>query len=117
VIAEALNIKYELTDTEHGSLIRGRNARVIVNGAKIAYIGEVHPQVLSNWTIDMPVAILEMNVTELFRLLHHPGEAIEEEKLIQGSEKKNVKIISKIHTSHVNHKPAKKKASKSKSKR
>jgi phenylalanyl-tRNA synthetase beta chain len=90
VIAEALNIKYELTDTEHGSLIKGRNARVLINGSKIAYIGEVHPQVLSNWTIDMPVSILEINLTELFRLLHHSRESIEDEKLEHRQEKKAV---------------------------
>jgi len=70
VISEALNIKYDITDTEHASFIKGRAGRVLVNGSKIAYIGEIHPQVLCNWTLDMPVAVLEINVTELFRTMH-----------------------------------------------
>jgi phenylalanyl-tRNA synthetase beta chain len=83
IIAEALNIKYDLTDTEHGSFIQGRAGRVIVNGSKIAYIGELHPQVLSNWTIEMPVGVLEINITELFRTMNHPLDysGVDEEKL------------------------------------
>jgi phenylalanyl-tRNA synthetase beta chain len=78
VIFEALNSKYDLADTDHNSFIKGRSGRVIVNGEKIAYIGELHPQVLSNWTIDMPAAVLEINITELFRAMHiHTSETSE----------------------------------------
>lgn len=102
VISEALNIKYDLTDTEHGSLIKGRNARVVVNGTKLAYIGEIHPQVLSNWTIDMPVAMLEINMTELFRLMYHTKEGMMDEKLTHKPEKKieskPAKTHSKVHS-------------------
>jgi phenylalanyl-tRNA synthetase beta chain len=73
VICESLGFSYELTDTEHKSFIKGRNARVIINSnnvnSKIAYIGEIHPQILANWGLDMPVAALEINLTELFRTL------------------------------------------------
>ena len=74
VITEALNIKYDITDTEHSSFIKGRVGRVVVDGSKIAYIGEVHPQVLCNWALEMPVAVLEINVTELFRTMHLSNE-------------------------------------------
>jgi phenylalanyl-tRNA synthetase beta chain len=87
VIAEALNIKYEVTDTEHGSFIKGRVGRILVNNSKIAYIGEVHPQVLSNWALEMPVAALEINVTELFRTMHNPSD----------------KSVEKIEQKHVSH--------------
>jgi len=73
VVCEALNIKYDLTDTEHGSFIKGRCGRVVINNLKVAFIGEMHPQVLANWTIDMPVAVLEFNVTELFRTIYSPS--------------------------------------------
>jgi phenylalanyl-tRNA synthetase beta chain len=89
VLAEALNVKYDLTDTEHGSFIKGRVGRVLVNNAKVAYIGELHPQVLSNWTIEMPVAVLEINVTELFRTMYAPIEKSVDEKIERKSEKRH----------------------------
>lgn len=61
-----LDIKYSIEDTEHSSFIPGRVGRVIANNKKVAYIGEIHPLVLSNWGIEMPVAALELNLTELF---------------------------------------------------
>jgi len=93
VIAEALDIKYDLTDTEHDSFIKGRAGRVIVNNSKIAYVGEIHPQVLVNWTLEMPVAALEINVTELFRTMHHPEEKSEEDKQ-ERPEKKHTSVVS-----------------------
>ncbi|HEY9701101.1 MAG TPA: phenylalanine--tRNA ligase subunit beta, partial [Allocoleopsis sp.] len=68
ILSESLSFSYDLTDTEHKSFIKGRNARVILqNNSKIAYVGEIHPQVLSNFGIEMPIAVLEINITELFR--------------------------------------------------
>lgn len=118
VIAEALNVKYDLTDTEHNSFIRGRAGRVIVNNAKVAYIGEIHPQVLSNWTLEMPVAALEINVTELFRTMHHPEEKSEEEKLQKKhvlEEKPEKKHKSKPEIKHIHHVHKKEKIKHSKS--
>jgi phenylalanyl-tRNA synthetase beta chain len=91
-ISDALSIKYDLSDTDHGSFIKGRSGRMIVNGSKIAYIGEMHPQVLSNWTIDMPVAAIEINVTELFRLLYVMHSEFREEIVKKPLVIKNDKI-------------------------
>lgn len=68
-LMRALDLKYEIAEAEHGSFIPGRVGRVVVNGKKIAYIGEIHPQVLTNFELDMPVAALELNVSELFEIL------------------------------------------------
>ncbi len=65
----SLKLKYNIEETEHGSFIPGRVGRVIVNGKKVAYIGEVHPQVLANFELDMPVAAFELNISELFEIL------------------------------------------------
>jgi len=92
ILCEALNIKYDITDTEHNSFIKGRVGRVIINNSKIAYIGEIHPQVLSNWTIDMPVAVLELNVTELFVAMNFPSDKSEK------SEKFEVPASSQSHS-------------------
>jgi len=80
-LAEALGIKYDVTDTEHASFIKGRAARILFNNSKVAYIGEMHPQVLMNWGIDMPVAVFELNVTELFRLMNFPKNGVDNKDL------------------------------------
>jgi len=77
IIMDALGMKYEILDTEHSSFIKGRVGRVTVNNEKIAYVGELHPQVLLNWQLEMPVSVLEINVTELFRTMHFPEAEIE----------------------------------------
>ena len=65
----SLGAKYESRETEHPSFIPGRVARISVSGTDIAYIGEVHPQVLSDWGLEMPVAAFELNLTDLYKAL------------------------------------------------
>ncbi|MBI2135052.1 phenylalanine--tRNA ligase subunit beta [Candidatus Woesearchaeota archaeon] len=66
----SIDAKHDVKETEHSSFIQGRVARVSVNGKNIAYIGEIHPQVLSNWNIEVPVAAFEINITELFGIIN-----------------------------------------------
>ena len=61
--------KYEVVDVEHDSFIAGRIGRVIVDGKKVAYIGEVSPAVLANWELEVPTAVFELNLTELFSVM------------------------------------------------
>lgn len=68
-LMNALGLAYSIEDTEHGSFISGRVGRVSVNGKKVAYIGELHPQVLTNFELDMPVAALELNLSDLFSII------------------------------------------------
>ena len=64
-----LNLEFKIIDYEHPSFIQGRVGRVIVNGKKVAIIGEMHPQVLENFELDMPVSAFELNLSELFKLV------------------------------------------------
>ena len=66
----SLGVKYDIKVTEHNSFIQGRVARVSVNGKNVAYIGEINPQVLVNWELEMPVAAFELNLTELYGLMN-----------------------------------------------
>jgi phenylalanyl-tRNA synthetase beta chain len=68
-IMDAFELKYEIEDAEHTSFIEGRVGRVIVNGKKIAYIGEIHPKVLQNWNLGMPVAGFELNINDLLDII------------------------------------------------
>ena len=67
----SLDTKYEVIETEHNSFIEGRVGRVIVNGRKIAYIGEISPIVLQNWKLENPVTAFELNLSELYRLTNN----------------------------------------------
>jgi phenylalanyl-tRNA synthetase beta chain len=61
-----LDVDYDIKEFPHPSFIPGRVARVLVNGTGIAYVGELNPQVIVNFGLDMPVAAFELNLTELF---------------------------------------------------
>ena len=65
-LISSLGLKYEIEETTHSSFIEGRVARILIYGKKLAYIGEIHPQVLVNWGLEMPVTALEINLDILF---------------------------------------------------
>ena len=69
-LLRSLGLEYEIKETEHPSFIAGRVGRVIVNEKKVAYIGEIHPSVLNNFELEMPVAAFELNLTEIFSLVY-----------------------------------------------
>ncbi|MBI2654655.1 phenylalanine--tRNA ligase subunit beta [Candidatus Woesearchaeota archaeon] len=69
LIMKCFGLSYDIEEAEHGSFIEGRCARAIVKGKKIAYLGEINPEVLQNWGLEMPVAALELNLTELFEVI------------------------------------------------
>ncbi|NJE75653.1 phenylalanine--tRNA ligase subunit beta [Thermococcus sp. ES12] len=62
-----LGFEYELEEVEHPSFIPGRVGRITVNGEEIGIIGEIHPAVLENWGIEMPVAAFELFLRPLYR--------------------------------------------------
>ena len=40
-----------------------------LKGKKVAYLGEISPVVLTNWNLEMPVAALELNLSEMFEIV------------------------------------------------
>ncbi len=66
----SFGLHYEIIEFEHSSFIPGRVGRIIVNGNKAGVIGEIHPGVLKNWDISLPVAALEINLTAVFEELN-----------------------------------------------
>jgi phenylalanyl-tRNA synthetase beta chain len=65
-----LGVKYEIEEVDHDSFIPGRVGRVIVNGKKVAFIGEILPNVLENWKVEVPVAGFELNLSDLFSAIN-----------------------------------------------
>ncbi|WP_258084666.1 phenylalanine--tRNA ligase subunit beta [Thermococcus thermotolerans] len=62
-----LGFEYALEEIEHPSFIEGRVGRIVVDGKVIGIIGEIHPAVLENWGIEMPVAAFELFLRPLYR--------------------------------------------------
>ena len=58
-------IKFEVKEVKLPYLIDGRAASIIVNGKQIGFIGELHPQVLENFDIYVPVGVFELNLDNL----------------------------------------------------
>jgi len=62
--------KIEIRGMEHPSFIPGRVGKILIGKKEVGYIGEVHPQVLSNFQLEMPVGALELDlnmVSEIVR--------------------------------------------------
>ena len=68
-IMKCFGLSYDIEEAEHGSFIDGRCGRAFVHGKKVAYLGEISPQVLENWGLEMPVAALELNLSDLFEIV------------------------------------------------
>lgn len=64
-----LGLKATTRETEHASFIPGRVGRVSVEGVDVAYMGEIHPQVLNNFKLENPVTVCELNLTELWKMI------------------------------------------------
>lgn len=58
-------IEYSVKETEHPSFIPGRVGRVFAGKRKVGYIGELSPEVITRWGLEMPVVAFEINITEL----------------------------------------------------
>ena len=68
-IMKMIDVKYEIKEADNSSFIPGRIGRVSVKGKDVAYIGEINPEVLTNWDIQTPVAALELNLSDLFEVI------------------------------------------------
>ena len=61
-LMDAFGVEYGMEASTHPSFIQGRAASVVVGGRKIGVIGELSPDVLSNWHMEMPVAAFEIEI-------------------------------------------------------
>ncbi len=69
VIMSSLNLQYEIEELNHDTFIKGRSGMAKTNNKNLAILGEIHPQVLKNFDLDLPVVALELNLNELFKLI------------------------------------------------
>jgi len=66
-----INIEIKIKEPEEFPLhfIEGRVAEIILENKRIGFIGEVHPKILKNWKIKMPVALFEIELEDIFKKL------------------------------------------------
>ena len=64
-----LNVNYELQDMTSKPFISGRAGSIIVNTHNIGNLGEIHPQTLHDWGLKLPLALIELDLEEIYKLL------------------------------------------------
>ena len=60
--ARAANFELEFVSRDYPSFIPGRSAEVKIGGKSVGIIGEIHPKILNNWKIGVPVVAWEILV-------------------------------------------------------
>ncbi len=61
-----LDIKINIKETTNPFFINGRAGSILLNNESIGTIGEIHPQILTNRNITMPIVTFELNLEKLF---------------------------------------------------
>ncbi len=64
-VMDALDVKYESEECVHTSFIKGRNAKISINKKEVGIMGEIHPEVITNFGIEMPISMLELDLKEI----------------------------------------------------
>lgn len=62
---DAFDVALETPQTEHPSFIEGRAASVVIDGENCGVIGELHPQVIVDHDVEVPVAGFEFRLDAL----------------------------------------------------
>ena len=66
-LSRMLDIKIDIEESSDSPswFISGRNAKIKLGNKDIGFLGEIHPRILKNWRIKMPVALLEINLKDI----------------------------------------------------
>jgi len=64
-LCDDFGVDVETPPTEHPSFIPGRVADVVVDGKTVGVVGEIHPQVLVDHDLELPVAAFELRLSAL----------------------------------------------------
>ncbi len=70
-LSNMTGINFELREANNfpQHFIDGRVAKIVLEGEKIGYVGEIHPKILKNWKIKMPTALFEIELDGIFERL------------------------------------------------
>jgi len=53
---------FEVKQSEHPSFLSGRCGRIISSGHEIGLVGEIYPNVLRAWGLNLPTAAFEVEI-------------------------------------------------------
>ncbi|MFH7860697.1 MAG: phenylalanine--tRNA ligase subunit beta [Candidatus Aenigmatarchaeota archaeon] len=65
-LLSSFGISYKLKPIEHESFVQARVAGIFVGNKQVGFLGEIHPLVLENWNLEMPVAAFEVEIEPIF---------------------------------------------------
>ncbi|NCN86934.1 phenylalanine--tRNA ligase subunit beta [archaeon] len=67
-LGENLGIKFRVVEQKKvdSHFIVGRAGDVFLDDKKIGTIGEIHPKILKNWKVKMPISLFEIELKEIF---------------------------------------------------
>ena len=67
-------IEIDEPDETKKHFIDGRVGEIKLDGENIGSVGEIHPRILKNWKLKMPVALFEIEIDKILNLLknNHP---------------------------------------------
>lgn len=69
-IFNALGKSYVLENHNQKEFISGRSGKIIFDKKVIGHIGELHPGVIQNFELELPVCGLEINISDLYELFY-----------------------------------------------
>lgn len=66
-LSKMLNIEFKYLESEKipSYFIDGRTSSIIFQNKSIGFMGEIHPKILKNWKIKMPVVLAEIDIEEI----------------------------------------------------
>lgn len=70
-LSKMINIKIEIKEPKDtpNHFIEGRAGEIRVDDYSVGHIGEIHPKILNNFKIKMPVALFEINLEKIYKKL------------------------------------------------
>lgn len=63
-------ISFDVIESNHVFMIEGRQANIVVDGIEVGFIGELHPSVLENFGLLVPVCSFELNLEKIYEILN-----------------------------------------------
>lgn len=70
-LSRMIKVNFELKEPQVALsyFVDGRVAEIFINNKSSGFVGEIHPKILKNWKIRMPVALFEIELDEIFEKL------------------------------------------------
>lgn len=65
---------FKIRRISHSSFVEGRVIGIYVNDVEVGFLGELHPQVIINWGLAVPIAAMEISLDKLMAWPYKPVE-------------------------------------------